>query len=163
MISEEANKEITTLLECIIYSNATNPDVLGMFLKEYDFEKSDRPTIELVMIYNGTSFPIESINEFYGLNIEGIAEKYGIDIRVSAVSEKLISYFPDLDFKNMKFSDIVIRYDKCRELMNSRVVYDPEDKYENLKERMIAVHNKDTLKYDNLIEFEPPIKLERKK
>ena len=74
-----------------------------------------------------------------------------------------LTYFPDLDFANMDNFDIIMRYNSCRDLMNSQVVYDPEGKYESLKERMIAVHDKDTLKYDNLIEFVPPIKLERKK
>ena len=163
LISEEANKEITTLLECIIFSNGTNPDVDGMYMKEYDFENRDFPTIELVMLVNSPDFPIESIRKFYALNIEGILKKYGVNIRVSAISSNLISYFPDLDFGSMENFEIIVRYDKCRDLMNSRVVYDPDGKYEDLRERMLAVHNKDTLKYNNLIEFVPPIKLERKK
>ena len=161
IISNDANKEITTLLECIIFSNAANPDVLGMYLKEYDFENSDKPTIELVMIYNGANFPIESINEFYGLNVEGIAKKYGVDIRISAVPEKLICYFPDLDFRSMEFMDILIYYDKCKDFMNSKVVYDPEGKYASLQEKLINAHDKDALRYNNLIEFVPPINLNR--
>lgn len=163
MLGEEASKDITTLLECIIYSNAANPDVTGMYLKEYDFENSGRPTIELVMLYNGVNFPIESINEFYGLNIEGIQKKHGIEIRISAVPEKLVSYFPDLDFRSMEFLDILIHYDKCREFMNSKIVYDPEEKYDGLQERLIEAHNKNTLKLNNLIEFVPPIELKRLK
>lgn len=163
MLSEEANKDITTLLECIIYSNATNPDVTGMYLKEYDFENSGRPTIELVMLYNGTDFPIEAINEFYGLNIEGILKKHGIEIRISAIPEKLVSYFPDLEFRSMEFHDILIHYNACWEFMNSRIVYDPEEKYNGLQEKLINAHNKDTLKLNNLIEFVPPIELKRLK
>ena len=37
ILSEEANEEITNLLKCIIDSNAVNPDVDGIYMKEYDF------------------------------------------------------------------------------------------------------------------------------
>lgn len=163
LISEEANKEITSLLECIIFSNGVNPDVDGIYMKEFDFERRDRPTIELVMLVKNSDFPLENIKEFYNSRIEEIFKKYGVSIRISAIQSSLISYFPDLDFKNMDYFDIILRYDKCRDLMNSRVVYDPDGKYAELRDRMFAVHNKETLKYNNLIEFVPPIKLERKK
>ncbi len=164
MLSEEANKEITTLLECIIYSNATNPDVRGMYLKEYDFEGRGQPTIEVVLIVAHEAFSsLAGIRKFYYNNIKAIDEKYGIGILITPVLAEDLTYFPDLDFANMDNFDIIMRYNSCRDLMNSQVVYDPEGKYEDLKERMNAVHDKDTLKYDNLIEFVPPIKLERKK
>ena len=63
----------------------------------------------------------------------------------------------------MEFLDILIHYDKCREFMNSKIVYDPEEKYDGLQERLIEAHNKNTLKLNNLIEFVPPIELKRLK
>ena len=164
MISEDANKEITSLLECIIYSNATNPDVSGIYLKEYDFESRGEPTIEVVLIVKKESFnSLAGIRKFYYNNIKAIDEKYGIGILINPMLAEDLTYFPDLDFANMENFDIIMRYNSCRDLMNSQVVYDPEGKYEDLKERMKAVHNKDALEYNNLIEFEPPIKLARKK
>lgn len=81
MLSEEANKEITTLLECIIYSNATNPDVRGMYLKEDEFEGRGQPTIEVVLIVAHEAFSsLAGIRKFYYNNIKAIDEKYGIGI-----------------------------------------------------------------------------------
>lgn len=163
ILSEEANEEITSLLKCIIDSNAVNPEVDGIYMKEYDFCGMEYATIELVLIVKDESFPLEEIRKFYSKNIKTILNKFGIDIMIGAVLSEYLAYFPEMTFSGMDTLDIVFRYDICRSLMNGRIVYDPEDKYENLKLKMISAYDKDSLAYENLIEFVPPIKLERKK
>ena len=164
MLSEEANKEITTLLECIIYSSAANPDVDGIYMKTYDFKDRDEPTIELAMIVKNESFPsLPGIRKFYFSNIKAIDNKYGVSILITAALADDLTFFPDLDFANMENFDIIMNYNTCRDFMNSKVVYDPEEKYQKLQEKLLAAHVKEDLVYSNLIEFVPPIKLERKK
>lgn len=161
-LNKEAHENITELLQCITYSNVMNPDVSGIIMKEYDFQNSNCPTIELVMLVNDESFPLSEVRKLYGKQIKEVKKRYGVSVLITAALSSKFSFFPELDFDSLSRIEMIMRYVKCRDLMNSTVIYDKDGYYQELKERLIEAHKKDTISYDNLVEFVPPLKLERK-
>ena len=162
-LSNEAHSNIEELLKCITYSSAINPDVTGIFMKEYNYENNNKPTIELVSITTNDDYPLREIRKFYAKRIEEIRHLFGVNVLITACLDSQLNFFPELDFDNLESLDVIMQYVRCRDLMNSEVVYDPEGKYQELKERLMAAHNQEEMTYNNLVEFAPPLNLKRKR
>ena len=160
-IGNEANKEITDLLEQVIIESKDYEEVEAMYLKEYRFKKDNIPMVELVMVVKDFDFPLKDIQNKYKELLSDILKKYGIQVIISAVPKFFLEYFPDLDFQNMEFIEIVIHYRECLDFMNSRVILDKFGKYEELQQRMISSYTGEEC--TNKVGFVPPLELKRLK
>lgn len=161
LISEEANNEITTLLEDVIINCKDNDNIQAIYLKEYSIGTSQIPVIELEMIANDFDFPIKDIQTKYKNQIKTILQKYGIQVMINYVPESLLTFFPDLDFESMDFIEIVLHHTKCMDFINGRIVLDKIGTYHALQEKMISAYTGE--KKTNQVEFVPPIELKRLK
>ncbi len=157
-ISEEANRDITQTLESIILDNSSNELIESMYLKEY--ENNGIPTVELVIVTNEGKFPLRKIEANYRDRLKELQRKYGINVRIGAVLSSFIVYFPNLNIADIDIFDLILLHRKTFDFMNSKVVYDPHGIYTKLQRSLIdACTNKE--EYDNVVEFVPPLNLER--
>lgn len=159
-IGNEANEEITSLLESVVLENKDNERIIALYLREYCLDNK-KTIVELEMIVDDFDFPIKEIQNRYKDKIKTIYKKYGIQIMINYVPKVLLEFFPDLDFKNMDFMEIVLHHSKCLDFMNSRLILDKTGKYQTLQEKMLATYIKD--EPSNVIEFVPPLELKRLK
>lgn len=135
---------IAQIVNCYCKSKKIDAIYLQSY-NENEKEKSPKPTIELVLMYNDSSYD----QELYDLKraIKLIDDKTGIALIVNG----------DASFNY----DTIMMHRReeraCRDLVNGTILFDRTGEFIKLRDRLIKYDNEVTLPYANNIDFEPPL------